>query len=465
VSTPRRAWKRSRSSSGRKARSTSSSDGPSEYSIVRFVLRHFVAAAALVAFIAYVAVYSRADGDAPIHSDGYSYYVYLPATLIYKDASLEALAREWYGGNYPEFTGIRRWPSTGRWLNPHPIGVAILMAPFFIAADLLSRWSNLPRDGFSLYYQHAAALAGLVYLLLGLAVLSRILIRHFTAGIVLATLVCLTFGTNLFHYGVFDGTFSHAFSFCLVCAWLYLVERWWEAPTGARSLMLGVVAGLIVLTRHTNAIFFLVLPLYGVARASDVRARMRALWQRRQSLLAAALAGVAVVVPQLAIYRWTTGSWMANPYGALPFGFSWGSPRIVDVLFSTQKGLFFWSPLLLIAVFGATLSRGWTRGLAVAAAVVFAIETYLVASWADWQFGASYGHRAYTDGLGLAAPFIARSFEWAAAWPLAMRVVSVAATAAVFLSVVQMIQYWTGIMPNANTTWAQYRSLFLRLPH
>jgi len=32
--------------------------------------------------------------DAPIHSDGYSYYVYLPATPIYKDASLEALARE-----------------------------------------------------------------------------------------------------------------------------------------------------------------------------------------------------------------------------------------------------------------------------------------------------------------------------------------------------------------------------------
>jgi len=26
-----------------------------------------------------------------------------------------------------------------------------------------------------------------------------------------------------------------------------------------------------------------------------------------------------------------------------------------------------------------------------------------------------------------------------------------------------MIQYWTGIMPNANTTWAQYRMLFLKL--
>jgi len=289
-------------------------------------MRRLVAATALVAVIAYIAVYSRADGDPPIHSDGYSYYVYLPATLIYKDASLEALAREWYGGTYPEFTGIRRWPPgnpSGRWLNPHPIGVAVLMTPFFVAADALSWWSNLPRDGFSLYYQHGAALAGLAYFLAGLALLHRILSRHFGSGIVLATLVCITWGTNLFHYGVFDGTFSHAFSFFLICTWLFAVERWWEAPTVFRSLPLGAIAALIVSTRHTNAIFVLVLPLYGIARASDLRARVGELWRRRQLLLVAALAGVIGVIPQLALYRWTTGSWLASPYGALDVGFAW----------------------------------------------------------------------------------------------------------------------------------------------
>jgi hypothetical protein len=33
---------------------------------------------------------------------------------------------------------------------------------------------------------------------------------------------------------------------------------------------------------------------------------------------------------------------------------------------------------------------------------------------------------------------------------------------AVLLSVAQMIQYWLGILPIANTTWAEYRELFLR---
>jgi hypothetical protein len=433
----------------------------------------FIAAIAAVALVAYIAIHSRAEADAPIHSDGYSYYVYLPATLIYGDASLEALAKEWHGGTYPDFTGIRRWPSTGRWMNLHPIGVAILMTPFFLAADLLSAWSNLPRDGFSLYYQHAAGLAGMAYFVAGLALLYSILIRHFTAAVVLATLVCITFGTNLFHYAVFDGTFSHSFSFFLVCAWLILVERWWEEPTRARSVMLGLVAALIVLTRHTNAIVLPLLPLYGVARARDLRPRVAALWQRRRSLLATALVGVAVVLPQLALYKWVTGSWIANSYGVFDVAFAWGSPRLAAVLFSTQKGLFFWSPLLLLAVFGAIISlfsprapsngTDWTRGLVLATAVAFAAQTYLAASWWDWQFGDTYGHRAFTDGLGLAAPFLALTFEWAATRPLGRRLVPIIATAAVLLSIVQMTQYWIGILPRTNTTWEQYRTLFLRL--
>jgi hypothetical protein len=31
------------------------------------------------------------------------------------------------------------------------------------------------------------------------------------------------------------------------------------------------------------------------------------------------------------------------------------------------------------------------------------------------------------------------------------------------LSVVQMLQYWAGVLPFSDTTWEQYRALFLRL--
>jgi hypothetical protein len=425
-------------------------------------VRHFVAAAALLAAVAYTALYGHLDSPAPIHSDGYSYYVYLPSVFLYHDATLETLANDWYGGPYPDYTGIRRWPSTNRWLNLHPIGTAILMAPFFLVADLLTVWSNLPRDGFSLYYQHGAALAAVAYVLLGLAILRRMLRQQFSDGVVLATLICTTWGTNLFHYAVFDGTFSHAFAFFLVCVWVWLVERWWDHPAISRSLAIGGVAALNVLVRHTNAIFVLLLPLYGIVHWRDVRGRALELRDRWRMLAVAALAGILVLAPQLALYKWITGQWFVNAYVTHGMGFTFGSPHLVAVLFSTQKGLFFWSPVLLLSVAGVFLATGWARALALPAVLLFALQTWLIASWPQWQFGATFGHRGFTDGLALAAPFVASALAWAALHRRTVPLFAVGTTAAVLLSAAQMIQYWIGVLPSVDTTWAQYTHLFLR---
>jgi hypothetical protein len=41
-------------------------------------------------------------------------------------------------------------------------------------------------------------------------------------------------------------------------------------------------------------------------------------------------------------------------------------------------------------------------------------------------------------------------------------VVAIFTSAAVLLSIAQMIQYWLGIVPIIDTSWSQYRALFLR---
>jgi hypothetical protein len=205
-----------------------------------------------------------------------------------------------------------------------------------------------------------------------------------------------------------------------------------------------------------------VLPLYGVTRWNDLRSRIADMWERRRWLGVATLAGAAVVMPQVVLYRIITASWLVSPYGALNASFAFGSPHLFGVLFSTQKGLFFWSPLLLLAVPGAIVASGWARGIVIAAVIVFVIQVYLAASWFDWQFGASYGHRAFADGLGLAALLVAACFEWAARRAPVRRAVAIVAAVLVALSVVQMLQYWTRSIPEASTTWDQYRESFLR---
>src|SRR5207244_8816839 len=105
------------------------------------------------------------------------------------DPTFETIARDCCGGFVADPIGIHRRPETGRWLAVHPIGVAVLMLPFYLVAHALSWWSNLPRDGFSLYYQYILGLSGLVYAMAGLAVLRRLLRRHFRDEVVLLTLV------------------------------------------------------------------------------------------------------------------------------------------------------------------------------------------------------------------------------------------------------------------------------------
>jgi hypothetical protein len=407
-------------------------------------VKRFVLAAALACLAGYVYVYAAALADPPIRSDAFSYYVYLPSWLLHHDLSLDAVAEDCCGGEFPAWTAIIRWPRTHHWVDAHPIGEAILIAPFFAVAHALTWWSNLSPDGFSLYYQHAAGLAGLCHVIAGLWFLRRLLRRHFDERVVSGTLAALLFGTSLFHYATFDSVWSHAFSFALCAALLERLDAW--RPGRLRhDLVIGALAGLMILVRHTN----IIVPVCFVLAARS--------W--RLAVTSGSVATV-IVLPQLWLYHRATGHWIVSSYGQL--GFTFADPHLWGVLGSVTKGAFFWAPLLLIAVAGLARLPASLHKWLPPMAVVLTVQTYIIASWWDWQFGASYGHRGFVDVYPLLAPGLASAFARAGAiaWQRALLAAIVVTLCA--LSVFQMLQYWHGIMPMADATWPQYRAAFLR---
>ncbi len=411
----------------------------------------------------YIFVYASGRAENPIRSDGFSYYVYLPSWFLFHDSTLSAVARDCCGGVYPAYTAIIRWPSTRKWVNAHPIGVSLLQSPFFAAAHLLTRWTNLSPDGFTFYYQHAVGLSGLTWTVAGLVVLARVLRRHFTDGITGATLVVVLLGTNLYHYATFDSSYSHPYSFFLFAAFLDLTEQWYVQPARLTSFLLGLVAGLIVLTRHTNVLFLVFLPLYGVDSVAAFADRARVLGRRIQSVAVMIATATLVVAPQLVIYYQATGHALVSSYGDL--GFNFASPHLLEVLFSVQKGVFFWSPLLLTGCLGLVWlarSADSARAFVAPAALFLTLNTYLIASWWDWQFGGSYGHRGFVDSLPIFAIGIAAFLTRCSLRPGLQRVVSIAVVLAIALNLFQMMQYWNHVLPFSDTTWDQYRAAFLR---
>jgi hypothetical protein len=435
--------------------------------LIRVAERSFLAVAACAALGSYAFIYSQHLNYPPIRSDGYGYYLYLPAWFIYHDASLQRLADHCCNGTFPAFTAITRWHESGAWINPHPIGTAILIAPFFAVGHLLTLWSDRQPNGFTLYYQHAAGLAGVFYLVAGLAVLRAFLKRHFSDGVTLAALISITWGTNLFHYGTYDSVYSHVYSFFLCCSFLYATMTWYDRPTLRRSMLAGLVAGLIFLTRHANVLFLAYFPLYGVLDRSSLVGRLRLSAANVPRLTVLMLTAALVAAPQLLIYRAATGSFLVDPYGNLLKlagiqAFHFGSPQICGVLFSVKKGLFFWSPILFLSVAGFFALRGTARSVLVPSLLFLPLNLYLVASWWDWQFGGSYGHRGFTDSLGVLAVSMAASYQWVSRRPRVAAAVTVFAVLAILLSIAQMVQYWLGILPISDSTWLEYRTNFLR---
>lgn len=424
---------------------------------IETLCRHFVWLTAVACLIGYVYAYTEGRAGTPIRSDAFSYYVYLPAWILYHDPSLQAFADDCCGGEFPNWSGIARWPHGHRWVDPHPIGEAILMAPFFLAAHALTRWSNLDPDGLTIYYQHAAGLAGLFYVCVGLWFLRRLLLRYFNPAVVLATLAVMLTGTSLFHYATFDSAWSHAFSFALVSAFLERVDVWKPDAddTGRAAIAIGAIAGLIALVRHPNVL----LPVCFVA-AVVVSRREHLGAVIRQSAIAAAVA-TAVIMPQLWIYHSATRQWFISAYGTQGH-FTFGSPHIISVLASPQKGVFFWAPVLVIALAGftlmpQTLARRWRAP----SLVYLAVHTYLIASWFEWQFGASYGHRGFVDVYPLFALGLASLFARIAPRPVLRASLATVCVLLCALSLFQMLQYWHGVLPMSDTTWTQYRGLFL----
>jgi len=415
---------------------------------------------AVLCLAGYVFAYATGRAGQPIRSDGFSYYVYLPSWWLFHDTTLAAVAADCCGGTYPDFTAIIRWPGTGRWVNAHPIGVAVMQAPFFLIADALSWWTNLSRDGFTVYYQHAVGISGLFWTVAGLWVLAGMLTRHFSRHVTIATLAALLFGTNLYHYATYDSFYSHAYSFFLIAALIDLTERWHGRPTRARTLLLGLVAGLIVLVRHTNVLVLAVVPLF-VVGADGAAAALRLFRSRARSLLSIVVVAFLVVLPQIALYVEGTGRPLVSSYGAL--GFTFASPHLYGVLISVQKGVFFWSPLLLFAVAGLFLLRGALRAFLLPAIVVLVADTYLIASWWDWQFGASYGHRGFIDLFPLLALGLAAFFQWSATSRVRLVMTAAAVSAMTMLSMFQMAQYWNGVLPGSDLTWSSYKAILLKL--
>jgi hypothetical protein len=152
-----------------------------------------------------------------------------------------------------------------------------------------------------------------------------------------------------------------------------------------------------------------------------------------------------------------TGRFLLDPYQGEHF--NWLAPQIWNFLFSIRRGLFVWSPVVLIAAAGLPLLVRRDKPLGFAVCAVLALEVYICSSWWSWWFGDSFGSRPIADMAPLIALPLASSLEWIGGRTFRF-VPAAIVTCLIGLNLFLMVSYWNELFPWDDVTATD----LLRLP-
>ncbi len=307
---------------------------------------------------------------------------------------------------------------TGYRINEWPVGPALLWSPFFLAAHglvHLGRALGIPvaADGYSAPYRVFTAMGSALYALIGLELLRRMASRWVSPLAAFWGTITAWLASPLVFYMSAHPFMAHAVDFFsnTIFWWKWLGNH---RPSWRSRLELGLIGGLAMSVRYQNATLLIWPALEDIASL---------LHRPREGLLRGLMLGLGAGVgflPQMIVWRIVFGQWVVwNPYGIAGAGaFDWRSPHFLDVLFSTDRGLFVWAPVAALAGIGllGPLRRRrpvWARALL----AQWISQVYIVGSWSAWSGAAAFGPRLLIGlvpafALGLAALYEAGRGRW-----------------------------------------------------
>ncbi|MCI5059108.1 MAG: hypothetical protein MRY83_23550 [Flavobacteriales bacterium] len=317
-----------------------------------------------------------------IEHDVKSYYSYLPAIFIYQDLSFDYLnANTEQNKNYwleGGVDGTKKYPKM-------TAGAAILYAPFFLVGHTFACVFGSETDGFSKPYRVALSWSSLLYFLLcGLYAL-KFFAKRYDPYSVSLSLLGVFLGTNFFYYLSHESAMTHVYSCSLLMVIVVKVLKGPRASFLRDQLLFGLIIGLLLLIRPTNAV-----PIGFVALLALYKG-----WDFKSLLLSTPWIFLVLCV-QFILWKTMLGTFWVYSYGDERF--FWLSPKVFEVMFSFRKGWLVYSPVLVFALSGVLFLKPKTRNLFICAGLCF---LYVIACWWCWWYGGSFGNRAFIEVYGI----------------------------------------------------------------
>jgi Dolichyl-phosphate-mannose-protein mannosyltransferase len=374
-------------------------------------------------------------------SDAIEYFSYLPSLLLDHDLDFADEYTYFYEEDPVGRAGFKetfldRSTATGLKLNFGPIGTALLWSPFYLATHLVVG----SEDGMSQPYRTAVSIASALYAAVGLFLCYRLARRYASPFASFAAVVALWWATPVAYYMYVAPGMSHAVSLFAVAVFFSLLP--WATSGGPRRwAVLGASAGLMALVREQD-LFFAAAALVAVLGTSE----------RLKKLAAFGAAAFVVFFPQLAVYQVLNGA--PEPAHEIQRKMIKYSPHFFEVLFSSEHGLFFWSPILLLFLCGGLLLLKRQRPAGLVLLAAFVAQVYISGAVDSWTQAGAFGSRRFVGATAIFAVWGA--FLFSALEPRT-RKLGIAALASIFIlwNVSLMIQFGLGLMDRQKLVWGQ----------
>jgi len=390
--------------------------------------------------------------------DVISYYAFLPATFIYHDIGLDFLNDEDFNNDNKFWYQLS---SDGNKLIITTMGMSYLYAPFFFTAHLVAPAFGEDRSGFNSCYQFFLLFSALFYVWLGFLFMRKILNRFFPDIVAAITIILIGLGTNLYNYATYEAPMSHAYNFCLITGFIFLIIRWYDDQKIGYAILIGLLYGLITLIRPTNVMVIILLLLWGVSSPGDFRKRFLFLVNKAPQIFLMFIAFILPWLPQFFYWKYVTGNIFYNSYEQVGSAFYFDSPHILDMLLSYRKGWFIYTPVMLVACTGIIFLYRDLRESFLSISLYFLAMVYLLSSWWSWWYGGSFGLRAMIDLYGVMAIPLAVVIDRTLKLKLILRYSLLAIPGfLIFLNIYQTWQYQEGYIHyygmNKETYWLTF---------
>ncbi len=325
-------------------------------------------------------------GSPFIFSDGYGYYhvgkqlatnVNFIATEkpIYIDSARHAVS---------EFNG--------KYVTVYTPGPGLLFVPFLVISSNISE-TNLDVAGetFVEFNGHtfndgfAVLIAAMLFSFLSMVLVYKLLLDlGFSNKISSVAIATIWLGFLAFGYVFTFSAMSHTYEIFACSGFLFSIVRYGKKFENKYMLLAGVFASLLVLTRAIDILILVPILIYNLK------------YRKLKANVYLYLTTIPFILILLAYNYISYGGIFENGYvviGGSEFKFYLGN--IYNLLFSSIRGLFIWSPVLLVALLGLVLYtrkslQGWLMYLL---PVLFLFIGYLF--WENWWAGDSIGQRFF----------------------------------------------------------------------